>query len=182
MLAAAAGKVEPLELGAREVDPAGKEIRRDLDRALQELFGLAVVLGLHRDQREQPQRLDVLRVAPQDLAVDRLGLLELAGAMVLRRLGEQFARRIGAQEGLHGRLGLGDAAGIRERMHQRQAARTAASGRAQRAWRRQSDGFVGAAELQERIGRALRGPWRTAAVRRGRAAAAARPPRRGPGG
>ena len=64
MLAGAA-EVEPLELGAREVDPGGEEIRRDFDGALQQLFGLPIVLGLHRDQREQPQRLDVLRVAPR---------------------------------------------------------------------------------------------------------------------
>ena len=39
-------------------------------------------------------------------AVDALGILELARAVACRRLREQFARRVGAQERMHGALGL----------------------------------------------------------------------------
>ena len=142
-------EVQPLELGAGEVDPAGEKIRRDLDRALQELFRLPVVLGLHGDQREQPQRLDVLRVAREDLSIDPLGLLELAVAVALGRLGEQLACWIGAQERLHGCFGLVRATGVCERVHQREL-----RGLKLRVERdrlpQQPDGFVRAAQLQQR--------------------------------
>ncbi len=95
------------------------------------------------------ERLDVLRVAREDLPIETFGLLELAGAMAFGRLGEQLARRIGAQESLHGCIGLVRATGLRERVHQREL-----RGLELRVERdrlpQQPDRFVHAAQLQQR--------------------------------
>ena len=113
------------------------------------------MLGLHRDQREQPQRLDVLRVALQDLAVDALGLLELSRAVAARRPCASSSRAgIGAQEGLHDRFGLVRAAGLRQRVHQGEL-----RGLQLRVERdrlaQQADRFVDAAQLQQRAAELL---------------------------
>ena len=113
-------EVEPLELGPREIDPCGEVVGCGLDRAFQELFGLSVVLALHRDLREQPERLDVLRVALQDLAVHTLGVFELAGAVQCRGLREPLAHRIGAQEGLHEPFGFVHLPGLVEDLDERE--------------------------------------------------------------
>ncbi len=133
---------------AGKVDPCVEEVRRKLDRARQQLLGLAVVLGLHGNQGEQAHGLDVPRIAPQDFAVRRFGLLETARALVRSRLRDQLARRVGAQENLHRAFGLEGAARLRQRMNERQLRALQLGVECERLLQA-FDGVIGAAELQE---------------------------------
>jgi len=140
--------VEAFELRAAQIDPRVQEIRCNFDGALQQLFGLSVVLGVHRNQRQQPQRLDMTRVASQDLAIDRLRLFETSCAVVLGRLCEELSCRIGPQECLHELFSLVRATGLLQRAHQRELRRLQLRVEFERA-AQSIDGFVGAAELQQ---------------------------------
>jgi hypothetical protein len=78
------------------------------------------VFSRHSDQCQQPQCLEIARVASQDVAIDRLGLFEASPAMMLRRLCDLLACRIGAQERLNHFFSLVSAARLRQRMYQSQ--------------------------------------------------------------
>ena len=88
-----------------------------------EFLGLAVLLGAHRNERKQPQGLDVPRIPHEDFTVDLLGFFQSAGALMRRSLRDQLARRIGAQKGLHQLVRLIATAGLGQRVHQRQLGR-----------------------------------------------------------
>jgi len=81
------------------------------------------MLGFHRDQCQQPQCLEIARIATQDFAVDRLSVFEASGAVMLRRLRNQFAGRIGAQERPHQFICLLCTTGLGQCLHQRQLRR-----------------------------------------------------------
>ncbi len=61
------------------------EIRRDLDGPLQQHFRLVRLVCLERNQREQPERIDVARILAKHPAIQALCLLEAAFLLVLRR-------------------------------------------------------------------------------------------------
>ncbi len=69
---------------------------------------------------QEPQRLEIARIASQDFAVDPFGVLEAPRALVFRRFRDEFAGGIGAQECLHQFVGLLLATGFGQRVHERQ--------------------------------------------------------------
>src|SRR4029079_2427005 len=73
---------EPIE-DLAEVVAANRRVGPQSDRALNERESRSQVPALHRDHAEQMQRIGVLRLAPQYLAIAALRVGETAGSMVL---------------------------------------------------------------------------------------------------
>jgi hypothetical protein len=87
-LCAAYGVVVFIEmtLHVREVDPGPGEFGSNLHDLLEKHFGFTITFVVNGNLRQQPGRIDVVRIGSQDAAVNGLGLVLFAGFFVRIRL------------------------------------------------------------------------------------------------
>ena len=151
---------EPAEVEDRE-----HEVRRDPDRPLQQLFCVVGPLGLDGDQREQAQRVDVLRVLAQHVPIEALGVLQAAFLLVLG--GERHVAPLGREREalLEGGVGLRAAAELRERLAEAEPG-ALERGIEARGALEEGQGVRSAARVHEQVPEVLRAALRTTARRR----------------